>query len=123
VTAYLNPARQRPNLKIVTGALVTRVLFTGRRAAGLEIERGRVRSIVEARRGSVTLTSNDPHDKPAIDFNFLAAPGDIDVLVRGFDALRVVDASVIPTVIAGNSNIPVNAVAERAADLLLGELP
>jgi choline dehydrogenase len=39
--------------------------------------------------------------------------------VRGIDALRVVDASVIPTVIAGNSNIPVNAVAERAADLIL----
>jgi choline dehydrogenase-like flavoprotein len=34
----------------------------------------------------------------------------------------VVDASVIPTVIAGNTNIPVTAVAERAADLLLGRL-
>jgi choline dehydrogenase len=330
VTAYLNPARHRSNLEIVTGALVTRVLIEGRRATGLEIERGGARSIVQARRevivacgvygspqllqlsgvgdaaalqslsvaplldlppvgrnlhdhpaasisvrtantesyglswrtvprsvliaaqylllhsgplasnvfeangfmrsrpevdrpdlqvifmpahrnanghwlprghgygiifvnlrpvsrGSVTLTSNDPHDKPAIDFNFLAAAGDIDVLVRGFevarsilsapsfaplagreispgpqvreraqieahirsslvtvhhacgtcrmgdvvdsslrvrgiDALRVVDASVIPTVIAGNSNIPVNAVAERAADLLLGKL-
>jgi len=330
VTAYLNPARHRPNLKIVTGALVTRVLFEGRRAMGVEIERDGARSIVPARReviaacgaygspqllqlsgigdaaalqslgvtplldlpavgrnlhdhpaasiavrtantesyglswrtvprsvgvavqylllrsgplasnvfeangfmrsrpevdrpdlqiifmpahrnasghwlprghgygiifvnlrpvsrGSVTLTSSDPHDKPAIDFNFLAHPSDIDVLVRGFevarsilsapsfaplagreispgpqvraraqieahirgslvtvhhacgtcrmgdvvdsslrvrgiDALRVVDASVIPTVIAGNSNIPVNAVAERAADLLLGRL-
>jgi choline dehydrogenase len=330
VTAYLNPARHRENLKIVTGALVTRVLFEGRRATGAEIERDGERSIVQARRevivacgaygspqllqlsgvgdaaalrslgiaplldlpavgrnlqdhpaasisvrtantesyglswrtvprsvriaaqyllfrsgplasnvfeangfmrsrpdvdrpdlqiifmpahrnanghwlprghgygiifvnlrpvsrGSVTLTSCDPRDKPAIDFNFLGAPGDIDVLVRGFevarsilsapsfaplaaretspgplvrergqieahirqslvtvhhpcgtcrigdvvdtklrvkgiDALRVVDASVIPTVIAGNSNIPVNAVAERAADLLLGKL-
>ena len=330
VTAYLNPARHRPNLKIVTGALVTRVVFEGRRATGVQIEQGGARSIVQARRevivacgaygspqllqlsgvgdaaalqslgvaplldlpavgknlhdhpaasiavrtantesyglswrtvpravaigaqylllrsgplasnvfeangfmrsrpevdrpdlqiifmpahrnasghwlprghgfgiifvnvrpasrGSVTLSSNDPHDKPAIDFNFLADPGDIDVLLRGFevarailaapsfaplagreispgpqvreraeieahirsslvtvhhacgtcrmgevvdsslrvrgiDALRVVDASVIPTVIAGNSNIPVNAVAERAADLLLGRL-
>jgi len=327
VTAYLNPARRRPNLKIVTGALVSRVTFEGLRATGVEIERDGARSVVRARRevivacgaygspqllqlsgigdaaalqsvgvaplldlpavgrnlhdhpaasiavrtsntesyglswrtvprslsiaaqylllrsgplasnvfeangfmrsrpevdrpdlqiifmpahrnanghwlprghgygiifvnlrpasrGSVTLTSNDPHDKPAIDFNFLAYPGDIDVLVRGFevarsilsapsfaplagleispgrevrdraqieahirsslvtvhhacgtcrmgdvvdatlrvrgvDALRVVDASVIPTVIAGNSNIPVNAVAERAADLIL----
>ena len=32
---------------------------------------------------------------------------------QGLEALRVVDASVIPTVIAGNSNIPVTAVAER----------
>jgi choline dehydrogenase-like flavoprotein len=330
VTAYLNPARHRTNLKIVTGALVTRVIFEGRRATGVEIERGGTRSIVKARRevivacgaygspqllqlsgvgdaaaleslgvaplldlpavgrnlhdhpaasvsvrtantesyglswrtvprsvriaaqyllfrsgplasnvfeangfmrsrpevdrpdlqiifmpahrnanghwlprghgygiifvnlrpasrGSVTLVSNDPHDKPAIDFNFLAAPGDLDVLVRGFEvarsilsapsfaplagqeispgiqvreraqiethirgslvtvhhpcgtcrmgdvvdtslrvkgieALRVVDASVIPTVIAGNSNIPVTAVAERAADLIRGKL-
>ncbi len=331
VTAYLNPARHRTNLKIVTHALVTRVMFEGRRAAGVEIERGGARSLVRARRevivacgaygspqllqlsgigeaaalqslgiaplcdlpavgknlhdhpaasvavrtantesyglswrtvprsltlaaqyllfrsgplasnvfeangfmrsspaadrpdlqiifmpahrnanghwlprghgygiifvnlrpasrGSVTLISNDPHDKPAIDFNFLAAPGDIEVLVKGFevarsilgapsfaplagleispgpqvrergqieahiraslvtvhhacgtcrmgdvvdaklrvrgiDALRIVDASVIPTVIAGNSNIPVTALAERAADLLLERVP
>ena len=329
VTAYLNPARLRPNLSITTDALVTRVSFDGRRATGVEIERGGVRSVVKARRevivacgaygspqllqlsgvgdgaalqalgveplldlpavgrhlhdhpaasisvrtdntesyglswrtvprsvkiaaqyllrrsgplasnvfeangfmrsrpqldrpdlqiiflpvhrnasghwlprghgygvlfvnlrpasrGSVTLTSKDPHDKPAIDFNFLAVPKDLDVLVRGFEvarsilaapsfaplagreispgpevqgraqieahirnslvtvhhacgtcrmgdvvdeslrvkgieALRVVDASVIPTVIAGNSNVPVTAVAERAADLILGK--
>ncbi len=141
-----------------------------------------------ASRGSVTLTGKDPRDKPAIDFNFLSVRGDIDVLVRGFevarsilaappfapmagretspgpqvrervqieayirqslvtvhhpcgtcrmgdvvdtalrvrgiDALRVADASIIPTVIAGNSNIPVTAVAERAADLILGRRP
>jgi choline dehydrogenase len=330
VTAYLNPVRHRQNLEVVTGALVTRVLFEGRRATGVEIERDGERSTVQVRRevivacgaygspqllqlsgvgdaaalrslgvaplldlpavgrnlhdhpaasisvrtantesyglswrtvprslaiagqyllfrsgplasnvfeangfmrsrpeldrpdlqiifmpahrnanghwlprghgygiifvnlrpasrGSVTLTSRDPHDNPAIDFNFLAHPSDIDVLVRGFevarsilsapsfaplagretspgphvqgrpqiethvrnslvtvhhpcgtcrmgdvvdtslrvkgiDALRVADASVIPTVIAGNSNIPVNAVAERAADLILEKL-
>ena len=48
---------------------------------------------------------------------------DAKLRVRGIDALRVVDASVIPTVIAGNSNIPVTAVAERAADLLLERVP
>lgn len=135
-------------------------------------------------RGSVTLASANPRDPPVIDFNFLAEPTDMEVLVKGFevarkllaapafapleshesspgpkvqdraaveahirqslvtvhhpcgtcrigdvvddrlrvkgiDALRVVDASIIPTVIAGNSNIPVNAIAERAADLIL----
>ena len=33
---YLKPARRRPNLKVVSGALATRVLFDGRRATGIE---------------------------------------------------------------------------------------
>jgi choline dehydrogenase len=37
---YLRPARRRPNLKIVTGALATRVLFSGRRAVGVEYRQG-----------------------------------------------------------------------------------
>lgn len=37
---YLRPARQRSNLKIVTGALATRVLFSGRRAIGVEYHQG-----------------------------------------------------------------------------------
>jgi choline dehydrogenase len=179
------PDIDRPDLQII-------FMPAHRNADGHWLPRGHGYGIIfvnlrPASRGSVTLTSSDPRDKPAIDFNFLGAPGDIDVLVRGFevarsilsapsfaslagqetspgplvrergqieahirkslvtvhhacgtcrigdvvdtslrvkgiDALRVVDASVIPTVIAGNSNIPVNAVAERAADLLLGKL-
>jgi choline dehydrogenase len=34
-TAYLDPARQRPNLKIVTGALAQRITFDGQRANGV----------------------------------------------------------------------------------------
>ena len=40
--------------------------------------------------------------------------------VRGLEDLRVVDASVFPTQIRGNPNGPVMALAERAADLILG---
>ena len=36
---YLRPAAKRPNLQIVTGALVHRVLFDGARAAGVEFAR------------------------------------------------------------------------------------
>jgi choline dehydrogenase-like flavoprotein len=178
------PDADRPDLQII-------FMPAHRNANGHWLPRGHGYGVIfvnlrPASRGSVTLTSSDPHDKPAIDFDFLAARGDIDVLVRGFevarailsapsfaplagreispgpdvrergqieahirrslvtvhhpcgtcrmgdvvdgslrvkdiDALRVVDASVIPTVIAGNSNIPVNAVAERAADLLRGK--
>ena len=178
------PELDRPDLQII-------FMPAHRNASGHWLPRGHGYGIIfvnvrPASRGSVTLKSADPHDKPAIDFNFLAAPHDLDVLVRGFeiarsilsapsfaplagreispglkvrergeieahirrslvtvhhacgtcrmgdvvdsslrvkgiDALRVVDASVIPTVIAGNSNIPVTAVAERAADLITGE--
>jgi choline dehydrogenase len=179
------PGLDRPDLQII-------FMPAHRNASGHWLPRGHGYGIIFVNlrpksRGSVALTSNDPHDKPAIDFNFLAAPQDLDVLVRGFevarsilaapsfaplagretspgptvrergkieahirsslvtvhhacgtcrmgdvvdatlrvkgvDALRVVDASVIPTVIAGNSNIPVNALAERAADLILEKL-
>jgi choline dehydrogenase len=37
---YLHPAMKRPNLAVVTGALVHRVLFDGRRATGVEFGRG-----------------------------------------------------------------------------------
>jgi choline dehydrogenase len=47
---------------------------------------------------------------------------DPELRVRGVEGLRVIDASVMPTVPSGNTNAPTIAVAERGADLLRGAL-
>ena len=41
--------------------------------------------------------------------------------VRGASGLRVVDLSMFPTLISGNTNGPMMALAWRAADLILGD--
>jgi len=48
---------------------------------------------------------------------------DPELRVRGVDRLRVVDASVMPTVPRGNTNAPTIAIAERGADLIGGRAP
>ena len=48
---------------------------------------------------------------------------DPELRVRGIEGLRVADASVMPMVPRGNTNAPVIAVAERAADLVRGAEP
>ncbi|HEY7483365.1 MAG TPA: GMC family oxidoreductase N-terminal domain-containing protein [Streptosporangiaceae bacterium] len=51
------------------------------------------------------------------------APCDPELRVRGIEGLRVVDASVLPTVPHGPPNAPIIAIAERAADLIRGNTP
>lgn len=57
----------------------------------------------------------------------IGSPGDPEAVidphcgVLGTDGLHIVDASIMPTIVRGNTNIPVIMVAERAADLLLAD--
>jgi choline dehydrogenase-like flavoprotein len=55
-------------------------------------------------------------------------PGDDDIVddqlrVRGVEGLRIVDCSIMPTMISGNLTGPILAMAGRAADLILDTQP
>ena len=50
-----------------------------------------------------------------------AAVVDPQLRVRGVEGLRVIDASVIPTITTGNTNAPAALIAERGAEFLLAE--
>jgi choline dehydrogenase-like flavoprotein len=46
---------------------------------------------------------------------------DDQLRVHGVDGLRVIDASIMPTIVSGNTNAPAMAIGDRGAELILNE--
>ncbi|MBT6544002.1 MAG: sorbosone dehydrogenase, partial [Rhodobacteraceae bacterium] len=44
-----------------------------------------------------------------------------DLKVKGIDGLRVCDASIMPVIVSANTNAPVQAIADHAADMIIND--
>jgi len=64
-TAYLRPAKSRPNLDVVTGALATRVLMQGTRATGVEYAQG-IRGTVRVNADREVILSGGAFNTPPL---------------------------------------------------------
>jgi choline dehydrogenase-like flavoprotein len=61
-----------------------------------------------------TARMSDTHEQAVVDSQ---------LRVHGLQGLRVIDASVMPTISGGNTNAPTMMIAEKAADLIRGRVP
>jgi choline dehydrogenase len=83
----------------------------GAAVQGREALRASVRSTLESLYHPVSSCRMGTDERAVVD---------AELRVRGIDGLRIADASVMPTLVRGNTNAPSIMIGERAADLILG---
>jgi len=119
---YLSTQQDRDT--IVAGLRVTRRIFdtaSMRRFCKEEIYPGPVAQTDEDLLNHVRATAGTTFHQTS---TCMMGPGpkavvDIDLRVKGLQGLRVIDASVMPTVVSGNTNATVIMIAEKGADMIL----
>jgi choline dehydrogenase len=83
--AYLHPAMKRPNLTVKTRTLVTRVLFEGKRAVGVEYRRGRG-AVQQVRAGEVILCGGAINSPQLLQLSGVGNAAELSAL--GIDAVH-----------------------------------
>ncbi|MCP3730028.1 GMC family oxidoreductase N-terminal domain-containing protein [Sphingomonas sp. MG17] len=95
------------------GALVTQELSPGANANAAETE-------AMLRRDCFTAEHPVGTCRMGVDTRAVVDP---QLRVNGVAGLRIVDASIMPRHVGGNTNVPVIMIAEKAADMMLGRTP
>jgi choline dehydrogenase len=72
--AYLHPAMKRPNLRVETRALASRIIFEGTKAVGIAFERGGETHIARARR-EVILSGGAINSPQLLELSGIGQPG------------------------------------------------